>query len=108
MFCVIYQFKVKPGMTQQFRDAWAALTEIIFASCNGLGSRLHEADDGTWIAYAQWPDRETWENPKPIPNQDARVRLTECLDGEVKVLFKMTVADDRLRHGNGEHQHTLL
>jgi quinol monooxygenase YgiN len=97
VFCVIYQFKVKPGMTQQFREAWHALTELIFASCNALGSRLHESDDGTWIAYAQWPDRETWENPNPLPNQDARAALAECLDGETKVLFKLTVSDDLLR-----------
>lgn len=24
--------------------------------------RLHESDQGTWIAYAQWPDRAHWEH----------------------------------------------
>ena len=27
----------------------------------GMGSRLHKTFEGTWLAYAQWPDRERWE-----------------------------------------------
>jgi hypothetical protein len=85
-------------MTQQFREAWHALTEDIFSSCNSLGSRLHESDDGTWVAYAQWRDREAWEKcPQLMSNQTGHARLAECLDGETQVLFRLTVLDDLLR-----------
>jgi hypothetical protein len=31
-----------------------------------LGSRLHVAEDGTWVAYAQWPSREAWERVREL------------------------------------------
>lgn len=37
----------------------------------GLGSRLHLADDGWWVAYAQWPDREAWERSQAMQTADA-------------------------------------
>lgn len=37
----------------------------------GLGSRLHLADDGCWVAYAQWPDRATWERSQATNTVDA-------------------------------------
>lgn len=60
-FAVIYRWRLRAGMEEQFQTAWAKLTEAIRDERGGLGSRLHRADDGSWVAYAQWPDRETWE-----------------------------------------------
>jgi len=60
-FCVIYQFKVRPGMEREFKEGWRKATEAIRDKRGGLGSRLHLTPDGIWLAYAQWPDRETWE-----------------------------------------------
>lgn len=64
-FCVIYRWRVVPGREQQFQEAWETLTQEIRAHEGGLGSRLHRAADGTWVAYAQWPDRGTWEAAGP-------------------------------------------
>lgn len=32
------------------------MTAAIYAECGSYGSRLHKCIDGTWLAYAQWPD----------------------------------------------------
>ena len=60
-FCVVYRWKLVRGKERKFQDAWETLTREIRAHAGGLGSRLHRAADGTWLAYAQWPDRATWE-----------------------------------------------
>ena len=59
-FAVLYRWRLKPGKEDSFVEAWAKMTELIKQQCGGLGSRLHQVEDGTWAAYAQWPDRETW------------------------------------------------
>lgn len=69
-FCVIYRFKVHTGAEESFRQGWERLTEAIRDKRGGLGSRLHLADDGWWVAYAQWPDRETWERFQQMDTVD--------------------------------------
>ena len=60
-FYVIYQFKVKPDQEETFKNSWRRLTDAIREQRGGLGSRLHKAGEEWWLAYAQWPDRATWE-----------------------------------------------
>lgn len=61
MFSVIYTFDVKPGAENDFVEAWSALTELFKEHAGSGGSRLHKASTGSFVAYAQWPDRQTWE-----------------------------------------------
>ena len=61
MFIAVYRWRVKPGAEEQFREGWRRVTESIYRTYGSLGSRLHRELDGTWIAYAQWPDRKRWE-----------------------------------------------
>ncbi len=56
MFAAIYRWRLKPGMEPQFIDGWERVTRAIHRSCGSYGSRLHRCEDGTWIAYARWPD----------------------------------------------------
>jgi quinol monooxygenase YgiN/catechol 2,3-dioxygenase-like lactoylglutathione lyase family enzyme len=98
MFCVIYQWQVKPEREQDFRDTWRKLTEAIFAQHGALGSRLHKSDDGSWIAYAQWPNRDCWENhAETLGVELARSKQSECLIEKVKVLHTMTMTDNLLQ-----------
>lgn len=60
-FMVMYRWRLKPGMERQFIEAWRAATLLIREKCGGLGSRLHRAHDGTYLAYAMWPDEATRE-----------------------------------------------
>jgi quinol monooxygenase YgiN len=70
-FCVIYRFKVRAGSESSFRQGWSTMTEAIREHRGGLGSRLHIDDDGWWVAYAQWPDRESWARARDKPSADA-------------------------------------
>lgn len=69
-FCVVYRFKVRAGLEEKFRQGWTRITQEIRQSRSGLGSRLHLSDDGWWVAYAQWPDRETWERSREVQTMD--------------------------------------
>ena len=60
MFIVIQRIEVKPNKRQHFVLCWRTVHEAIEEHCGGLGSRLHVTDDGTYVGYTQWPDRETW------------------------------------------------
>lgn len=60
-FTVLYRWRLVPGREGDFEAAWAEMTDLIRARCGGLGSRLHRAADGTFVAYAQWPSRAAWE-----------------------------------------------
>lgn len=59
MFAVIYRWKVVPGLEAQFEAGWRRGTARIAAEFGGWGSRLHKADEGVYVAYAQWPDEAT-------------------------------------------------
>lgn len=61
MFAVIYRWCLKPGTEAQFASAWAERTRAIMNHEGGLGSRLHRADNGWFVAYAQWPSRAAWQ-----------------------------------------------
>lgn len=69
-FTIIYRWRLHPDKEQQFIDVWSRNTPLIIEKCGGLGSRLHKAEDGTWLAYAQWPDKATWERSYSVPNWD--------------------------------------
>ncbi|MBX9689099.1 MAG: antibiotic biosynthesis monooxygenase [Candidatus Obscuribacterales bacterium] len=97
MFAVIYRFKVKAERHEQFVSAWKQRTEEIKANLGGLGSRLHRAREGSFLAYAQWPDRETWlkaqagEQPQSEPS---RLLRESCL--EIETLFELELLADLL------------
>lgn len=97
MFAVIYKWKVKQGSEGKFQEAWEIRTREIAEQVGGLGSRLHMADDGTWIAYAQWPDRETWEaaGKASSPDSDAKRMVTESIES-VETLFRLELVKDLL------------
>ena len=95
MFIAIYRWKIKPGMEKQFQESWHTRTETIYRECGSLGSRLHLMEDGTWLAYAQWPGKEKWESV-PKNEDDARRKMTECIATDYPALF-MTVVDDLLQ-----------
>ena len=61
MHAVLYRWRVKPGATEQFRNAWRRGTTGIQERFKSGGSRLHRAADGTWIAYAVWPSAKARE-----------------------------------------------
>ena len=98
MFIAVYRWKLKEGREQIFREGWRRRTEEIYRRCGSLGSRLHRAEDGTWVAYAQWPDRRTWEDASRVTaaDTDAVKLIRESVEMSHPALL-MEVADDLLR-----------
>jgi heme-degrading monooxygenase HmoA len=94
MFVAVYAFKVKPGMEERFQKAWADRTREIMSTCGGLGSRLHKNDDGTFIAYAQWPSRKAWEEAAPGESEASeKMRETTTF---TETLYRLDVLEDLL------------
>jgi quinol monooxygenase YgiN len=94
-FCVIYRWRLHPGKESQFREGWERATQTLMRRHGALGSRLHQADDGTWVAYAQWPNKTAWEQLRALPSVDAeasRMMLDAELESHPPILL-MPVAD---------------
>lgn len=94
-FAVVYQWRVRAGMESQFRSAWEDLTAFLREHRGALGSRLHRTDNGTVVAYAQWPDQATWERSCAQHEEDAVLsqRLLNAVDETWSPMFLTTVAD---------------
>lgn len=99
MFCVIYSFQVKKGLTDQFQKGWTGLTELIYQFEGSLGSRLHQESDLYFIAYAQWPSKEIWSNSgQKLPeeaNGFRKLMRDSCV--EIKTLHELEMVDDLLK-----------
>jgi hypothetical protein len=95
MFCVIYRWRLHAGMEDAFVAAWARLTDAIRARRRGLGSRLHRTGDQLWLAYAQWPDRGTWEaaGAAESPDPGARAAMAAAIAERFDPILLDTVSD---------------
>lgn len=98
MFIALYRWKLKDGFEERFREGWHRRTVEIYEHCGSLGSRLHRAEDGTWVGYAQWPDKATWESMGSIPSIDAEARsmMRNSIEHSFPDVY-MTVIDDLLQ-----------
>ena len=98
MHAVIYRFDVIPGREKDFEKTWQLATESFIAHAGGLGSRLHKNEAGSYIAYAQWPDKISWESARqklPISAIKNLQRMNTYCE-EITVLFNMEVKNDLL------------
>jgi hypothetical protein len=56
------------------------MTQKMREQRGSYGSRLHQADDGTWVAYARWPDagaRERCQGADPGAPSSMREAIAE-------------------------------
>lgn len=58
MIAVIYRWRVAKKHEAEFQRRWHEITQDILQHHGGGGSRLHQAENGEWVAYARWPSRE--------------------------------------------------
>lgn len=102
MFIALYEFRIKDGFAENFKESWATLTEGIYRCKGSLGSRLHSTDHpNAFVAYAQWPTKEAYESEaliEPYTKEEvqARSKMRECCE-EIKTLHLMDVIDDKLK-----------
>lgn len=98
MFTPIYHFEVKSGQEKTFIEAWRQLTELIMKYEGALGSRLHRSSDGSFVAYAQWPNRALWENSgSKLPPEavEWRIQIKDCCDS-IRTIHELEVVMDLL------------
>ena len=98
MFIALYRWEVKEGREERFREGWRRLTEELYGRRGGLGSRLHRAEDGSWVAYAQWPDRRAWEASQGSAATDAEASrmMRESIEASHPPVL-MEVVEDLLK-----------
>ncbi|NBB16354.1 antibiotic biosynthesis monooxygenase [Caulobacter sp. SLTY] len=103
MYVAVYAWRVKPGKEAQFREAWRRGTRAITQLYGSFGSRLHQAEDGRFIGYAEWPDEETWRkafDAKMVyDDPEARAAFMDALEDDSRpgeMIGNMLVTDDLL------------
>ncbi|OHX34856.1 antibiotic biosynthesis monooxygenase family protein [Methylomonas sp. LWB] len=104
MFVAVYRWRVKPGYEAKFREGWLKVTDAVYQMYGSLGSRLHRDADGSWVAYAQWPDeaawREAWQSQRPIADPEGYAMLKDSVETCYELaepVMKLTVLEDRLK-----------
>lgn len=107
MFAVIYRMYLKPNTDTAYRKAWQIVANYFVAKRGALGSCLHQAEDGMWVAYSRWPDNATrnasWPGDEapadelPSNVKEAIVTIQDCMDQERKLPeICMEVVEDLL------------
>jgi len=97
MFVVMYRWRLKPGLEEQFIEGWSEITDYYVKNFDSLGSRLHRGDDGIWYAYAQWSSAEhrerAFQNAPEFPAREGMQKAIEERFDEVR----LEIAADYLR-----------
>jgi hypothetical protein len=57
----MYKWKVDPANGEAFEREWSEGTQKIYETLGSLGSSLHKAENGIYVAYARWPTRDLWQ-----------------------------------------------
>lgn len=103
MYVAVYAWRVKPGYEERFREAWRRGTARITEIYGSHGSRLHRAEDGRFLGYAEWPDEATWrkafEAKMVYDDPEARAMFVEALEEDSRpgeLIAAMEVTDDLL------------
>ena len=99
MFVAIYEFEIKEGFEEKFKSSWLKVTQGIYSECASLGSRLHTTDKpNILIAYAQWPNKDTWCNSEIQGDviKAEREKMRDCIVSS-KTVYEMDTVEDYLQ-----------
>ena len=96
MFKVIYRFKVHPGKTENFIQAWEELTKLIYIYEGSLASILHQESNSVYLAYASWADHKSCKNSGDKLPPEAEKWQEQMRDGckSIKTLHTMEMVSD--------------
>jgi hypothetical protein len=76
------------------------MTQLIYKYEGSLGSRLHKSEENVFVAYAQWPDKETFDHAGgnlPMEAEKSRLEMRNaCVDTNVE--YKLDMVVDMLKH----------
>ena len=102
MLAVLLEFNVKPGAEEEFVEYWEKTTEIIYKKFGSMGSRLHKADSGLFVAYAQWPSLDVYDAKKHWSPEDSAIRERMCstlIEGKPSVIHQLSLVSDLTKTG---------
>ena len=102
MYIVLYNFAVKPDKEKQFIESWKGFTNLIYKHEGSLGSRLHKKDQLNFIAYAQWPSKDKFDNSGGnLPEEADNFRdLMRASCETIEVLHELEVVEDLLKQNS--------
>ena len=75
------------------------MTLLIHEYEGSLGSRLHKMEEGKYLAYAQWPDKKTWDHSGsnlPESADEVKQKMRETCE-EIKTVYGADIIDDLLK-----------
>ena len=80
MIVVVYRWRLKPGMLEDFTAVWAEVTSTLKPLGSG-GSALFEDSEGIVWGIARWPDAETRDAAfaRSSSALDRRARFDACV-----------------------------
>lgn len=99
MYVVLYLFVVKSNQVDTFIKGWKGLTNLIYQYEGSLGSRLHKKTHLEYIAYAQWPSKEMFDNSGGnLPKEGDEYRdLMRASCSKIEIMTKVEVVENLLR-----------
>lgn len=94
MFRVIYRWRIKPELEDQFIESWSEITLILINDFGGKGSRLHRGEDGLFYAYAQWNSEDERQKAfENFPGNSASEKMREAIIESFSEIKLESVAD---------------
>lgn len=92
VFAVVYRWRVRPGLEEQFVQGWEQVTRAIRASCGSYGSRLHRCADGSFLGYARWPSAEARDACEHDEHEGRRL-MREAVEEDLPEVTAYLVSD---------------
>lgn len=94
MFCVIYRWRIKPELENQFIENWSEITRVLIKDFGGKGSRLHRGEDGLFYAYAHWnSDKDRQKAFQNFPKTSASEKMREAIIESFPEIKLESIAD---------------
>lgn len=94
MFIILYRWRIKPQLEQQFIESWSEITKFYREIFGSLGSRLHRGDDGLFYGYAQWQSAEQREKAfENMPELPARANMRQAIEESFPEIQLETISD---------------
>ncbi|MDQ2070068.1 antibiotic biosynthesis monooxygenase family protein [Natronospira bacteriovora] len=88
-FVIFYRWELKAKREEDFREAWEVLTRLYSQLYGCAGGRLHRSDDGTWLAYTEWPDRDRYllAVERGIPDESVAKAMNAAVERRLDPVF---------------------
>ena len=96
MFVVLYRWRIRVNLEQQFVENWSARTAYLREKYDSLGSRLHRGSDGIWYSYAQWKSAEQREQAFALESNlvsEVQQKFQEAIEESFPEIRLETISD---------------